>query len=555
MPRHIDTPLKGQMMDQPLLIQQVIAHAARYHASTEVVSRTLEGAVHRYTFGDLHRRAQKVANALEKLGIQPGDRVGTLAWNGYRHLELYYGVSGSGAVLHTVNPRLFGEQIAYIVAHAQDQVVFFDLTFTEQVRALALECPGVRAFVALCAEEALPDIAELQDSGRLLCYETLLAEAADLYEWPTFDENAASSLCYTSGTTGHPKGVLYSHRSTILHALSAGAADRFALTARDCVAAIVPMFHVNAWGLPYGCLMAGAKLVLPGPKLEGQSLHDLMEAEQVTFSAGVPTVWNAVLQHVDGKSLRFSSLKRVVVGGATCPPSLQRHFREQHGIEVIHAWGMTETSPLATTNALQLQHQSLGLEQRHAVQDKQGNPIYGIDVEIVDEAGQALAHDGVAAGHLMVRGAWVASGYYRSEDSAKDGWFATGDVATLDAHGNVQITDRSKDVIKSGGEWIGSIDLENLATSHPDVLQAACIGVPHSKWDERPLLVVVPRPGVALERAALLGYFRGKVVRWWEPDDVVFVDSLPIGATGKILKNVLRAQYKTYRLATDPISP
>lgn len=553
MPRYIETPLKGQMLDQPLLIQQVIAHAARYHASTEVVSRTVEGPTHRYTFGELHRRAQKVANVLHQLRIEPGDRVGTLAWNSYRHLELYYGVSGSGAVLHTINPRLFGEQIAYIVAHAQDQVVFFDLTFTEHVRRLAKECPDVRAFVALCAEDALPDIPELRASGRLLCYEALLAEASDTYDWPTFDENAASSLCYTSGTTGHPKGVLYSHRSTILHALSAGAADRFALTARDCVAAIVPMFHVNAWGLPYGCLMAGAKLVLPGPKLDGQSLHDLMEGEQVTFSAGVPTVWNALLQHVDGTSQHFSSLKRVVVGGATCPPSLQRHFRRQHGIDVIHAWGMTETSPLATTNALQSQHKALGDEQREAAQDKQGNPLYGIDVEIVDDEGQPLAHDGVAAGHLWVRGAWVASGYYRSDVAAQDGWFATGDVATLDAHGNVQITDRSKDVIKSGGEWIGSIDLENLALGHPAVLQAACIGVPHSKWDERPLLVVVTRPGMALERDALLSHFRGKVVRWWEPDDVVFVDSLPLGATGKILKNVLRTQYKTHRLVTDPI--
>lgn len=551
MPHYIDTPLKGQMLDRPLLIQHAIEHADRYHGNTEVVSRTLDGSLHRYTFSDLHRRAKQVANALNTLGIQPGDRIGTLAWNGYRHLELYYGVSGSAAVLHTVNPRLFGAQIQYIIEHAQDQLVFFDLSFTEQVRALAAHCPSVRAFVALCAEDEMPDIPELQERGRLLCYESVLAEASDAYEWPSFDENAASSLCYTSGTTGNPKGVLYSHRSTMLHALAASSADRFALTARDSVAAIVPMFHVNAWGLPYACLMAGAKLVLPGAKLDGQSLYELMEAEAVTFSAGVPTVWNALLSHVGSGNGRFSSLQRVVVGGAACPPAMQRQFREQYQIDVIHAWGMTETSPLATTNALQSRHLALSAQERAAQQDKQGNPLYGIDVKIVNDAGQALARDGVTTGHLMVRGAWVANGYYRSEPSAKDGWFATGDVATLDAHGNVQITDRSKDVIKSGGEWIGSIDLENLAASHPAVLQVACIGVHHSKWDERPLLVVVPKPGVQLEPAELLRYFRGKVVRWWEPDDAVFVEALPIGATGKILKNVLREQFKTYRLPTD----
>lgn len=549
MSRFIETPFFGRMMDQPLLIQDIIRHADLYFGETEIVSRLPHGDVHRYTVHDCHRRARQLANALGSLGISPGDRVATLAWNGYRHLELYYAVSGSGAVLHTVNPRLFAEQLVYIINHAQDKVLFFDTAFVDLVQEIAPRCPSVKTWVALCDPAQLREFAV---PGDMLAFEHLLAGSSQEYEWPVFDERTASSLCYTSGTTGNPKGVLYSHRSTLLHCLSAIMPDRFGLSSRDCVAPIVPMFHVNAWGLPYSCLMTGAKLVLPGAALDGASVHALFEAEGVTFSAGVPTVWNNLLAYVRQHGGRFSTLKRVVVGGAACSPALRREFVDEHGVAVVHAWGMTETSPLATTSALQSKHARLVPEARDALLQKQGSPIYGIDIRLVDEQGVALPRDGRTPGHLQVRGPWVASCYY-GEDAADSGaaWFDTGDVATIDPEGYLQLTDRSKDVIKSGGEWIGSIDLENLAAGHPSVHQAACIGVRHSKWDERPLLVVVKRVDGKLDRDELLDYFNGKVARWWIPDDVVFVDALPLGSTGKVLKNTLREQYKDYRLPTD----
>ena len=537
----------GLMMDLPLNISALIRHADRYHGDTEIVSRRVEGDVHRYTYRDAHRRARQLASALRALGVEPGDRVGTLAWNGYRHLEIYYAVSGSGAVCHTINPRLFPEQIAYIVGHAADRCVFFDLSFLPLVQALAPQCPAVRHWVALCERDRLPD-----SPAGLLCYEDLVTAQGDDFEWPELDERAASSLCYTSGTTGNPKGVLYSHRSTLLHAYAACMPDALGLSARDVVMPVVPMFHVNAWGLPYSAPLAGAKLVFPGARMDGASLMELFETEQVTFSAGVPTIWLGLLAHARETGRGFGALKRTVIGGSACPPAMIRTFEDEYGVQVLHAWGMTEMSPLGTVNTFKSRHLDWKREDREALQNKQGRPLFGVEMRIVDDAGQELPCDGKAFGDLQVRGPWICSGYYRGEggDPLREGWFPTGDVATLDQDGFMQITDRSKDVIKSGGEWISSIDLENAAVAHPAVAEAAVIGVPHPRWDERPLLVVVRRPGASLEREEMLTFFEGKVAKWWIPDDVVFVDSLPHTATGKLLKTRLREDYRQHRLPT-----
>ena len=543
------SPLQGQMMDAPLLVSGIIEFAARHYGAGEIVSRRVEGDLHRYTWRDAAARARQLANALGSLGIAMGDRVATLAWNGYRHLELYYGVSGSGAVLHTINPRLHPEQIAYIVGHAEDQVLFFDLSFLPAIVAMARQCKTVKAYVALCDSAAMP-----RDSGieTLLCYEDLIAAHSDDYAWPQFDERSAASLCYTSGTTGNPKGALYSHRSTVLHAYASSMPNALNVSSRDVVLPVVPMFHVNAWGLPYSVPLSGAKLVFPGPALDGRSLYDLFEGEGVTFSAGVPTVWLGLVNHVVQHGLEFSTFRRTVIGGSACPPALMDTLIDRCGVEVVHAWGMTEMSPLGTTCSLGHQHAALTPEAQRAVLRKQGHAIYGVDLKIVDDDGAELAWDGVTYGHLLVKGPWVVSGYYRGEggDVLVDGWFPTGDVATIDADGYLAITDRSKDVIKSGGEWIGTIDLENVAMGHPAVLQAACIGVAHPKWAERPLLVVVRRPGMDVTRDELLKWFDGKVARWWTPDDVVFADSLPVGGTGKVQKNRLRETYAQHRLPT-----
>jgi len=543
------SPLQGQMMDAPLLVSGIIEFAARHYGAGEIVSRRVEGDLHRYTWRDAAARARQLANALGSLGIAMGDRVATLAWNGYRHLELYYGVSGSGAVLHTINPRLHPEQIAYIVGHAEDQVLFFDLTFLPAIVAMARQCKTVKAYVALCDSAAMP-----RDSGieTLLCYEDLIAAHSDDYAWPQFDERSAASLCYTSGTTGNPKGALYSHRSTVLHAYASSMPNALNVSSRDVVLPVVPMFHVNAWGLPYSVPLSGAKLVFPGPALDGRSLYDLFEGEGVTFSAGVPTVWLGLVNHVVQHDLEFSTFRRTVIGGSACPPALMDTLIDRCGVEVVHAWGMTEMSPLGTTCSLGNQHAALTPDAQRAVLRKQGHAIYGVDLKIVDDDGAELAWDGVTYGHLLVKGPWVVSGYFRDEggDVLVDGWFPTGDVATIDADGYLAITDRSKDVIKSGGEWIGTIDLENVAMGHPAVLQAACIGVAHPKWAERPLLVVVRRPGMDVTRDELLKWFDGKVARWWTPDDVVFADSLPVGGTGKVQKNRLRETYAQHRLPT-----
>jgi 3-(methylthio)propionyl---CoA ligase len=546
--------MNGLMMQQPLLISSLlIVHAERHHGEQEIVSRRVEGDIHRTTYRELAARSRRAANALAALGVKAGDRVGTVAWNGYRHMELYYGVSGSGAVLHTLNPRLHPDQVVYIADHAEDQVLCFDLTFLPLIEAVAARVKTVRHFVLMTDRAHMPATSKIPN---LLCYEDLLEAASERYDWPDFDENTASSLCYTSGTTGNPKGVLYAHRSTVLHSYAAALPDALNCSARDVILPVVPMFHVNAWGLPYvGCL-TGAKLVYPGAGLDGKSLYELFESEKVTLSAGVPTVWQGLLAYVEANGLKFSTMDRTVIGGSACPPAMIRAFGDKYGVHVLHAWGMTEMSPLGTACTFKAKHLDMSQEERYAVMAKQGRAIYGVDMKIVDPNGAELPWDGEASGDLLVRGPWILSQYFKDEGGdplvQQDGvgWFPTGDVARIDADGFMQITDRSKDVIKSGGEWIGSIDLENIAMAHPAVAMAACIAAPHPKWDERPLLVVVKKPGVELEKEELLAFYEGKIAKWWTPDDVVFVDAIPLGATGKMQKNKLREAMKDYKLPT-----
>jgi fatty-acyl-CoA synthase len=545
------SPVMGQMMSQPLMISSILQFAARHYGGTEIVSRRVEGDLHRYTYRDCELRARRLALALGAQGVEMGQRAGTLAWNGYRHLELYYAVSGSGAVLHTINPRLHPEQIAYIVNHAEDQLLFFDLTFLPLVEAIAPSCPTVKAFVLMSDRAHMPAETTIPN---LLCYEELLdAVPADCgYDWPVFDENSAAALCYTSGTTGNPKGALYSHRSTLLHAYASALPNVLNVGAADTVLPVVPMFHVNAWGLPYSVLLSGARMVFPGAQLDGKSLYELFELERVSFSAGVPTVWLGLINYALQNELRFSTFRRTVIGGSACPPAMMNTLIDTFGVQVIHGWGMTEMSPLGTTGGLLAKHRELPQAEQRRILQKQGHAIFGVDMKIVDDDGEELPWDGQASGHLMVKGPWIISSYFRNEggEALQDGWFPTGDVASIDPDGFMQITDRSKDVIKSGGEWIGSIDLENIAMAHPAVLQAACIGVAHPKWEERPLLLVVRRPGQEVPREALLGWFEGKVAKFWMPDDVVFVDALPIGCTGKVQKNKLREAYRQHPLPT-----
>ena len=535
----------GIMQDRPLLISSIITHAERFHSETTIVSRRVEGDLHRTDWGTVAKRAKRVAGALDTLAIATGSRVATLAWNGYRHLETYFGVSGSQRVLHTLNPRLSPQQLAWIVNHAGDEVVCFDMTFLPLVEAVYAQCPTVRHWVAYAAQDQLPATTKIKN---LLSYEALLEASSEVYEWPIFDEQSASSMCYTSGTTGNPKGVLYSHRSTLIHALAAGLPDTLNLSARDSVLPVVPMFHVNAWGIPYTAALVGCKLVFPGPAMDGQSVYDLIEGEGVTMAAGVPTVWQMLLAHMDKEGKHFSTLKRTVIGGSACPPAMYDRFVDQFGVQVLHAWGMTEMSPLGTVGVLK--NQSGDSQAQRAQLLKQGRPVFGVDMKIVDDTGQTQTWDGKATGNLLVRGPWILSDYYESGQGSPlvDGWFPTGDVATIDPQGFMQITDRSKDVIKSGGEWISSIDIENIAMAFPGVMMAACIGVPHPKWDERPIIVVVRKPDTEVDKAALLASYEGKVARWQTPDDVVFVEAIPLGATGKMQKMVLREQLKDYQL-------
>lgn len=539
----------GLMQDHPLLISSLLVFAERHHGEGEIVSRRVEGDLHRYTYKDVAVRARRVANALDRLNLAFSDRVATLAWNGYRHLELYFGVSGSGRVLHTLNPRLHPEQIVWIANHAEDQVLCFDMTFLPIIKAVHSHCTTVKHWIALCDADKLPT-----DTGipGLRSYEDWIAgECAD-YTWPEFDENSASSMCYTSGTTGNPKAALYSHRSTLLHALAGALPDALNMSARDCVLPVVPMFHVNAWGLPYSAAMTGAKLVFPGPAMDGKSIYELIEGEQVSFAAGVPTVWQMLLGHMQAGGLRFSTLKRTVIGGSACPPAMITAFNDLYGVEVLHAWGMTEMSPLGTVCTLKNKHADLPADEKMKVRLKQGRGVFGVDMKIVDADGRALPWDGKAYGDLLVKGPWIIKEYFKGEGGSPlvDGWFPTGDVATIDSDGYMQITDRSKDVIKSGGEWISSIDVENIAMAHPGVAMAACIGMKHPKWDERPIIAVVIKPGATVTREELLAFYEGKTAKWQIPDDVVFVDAIPLGATGKMQKTKLREQLKSYQLPT-----
>ena len=539
----------GLMQDRPMLISSLIDFAAQYHGDVEIVSRSVEGPIHRYTYNDANHRARQLAQALGALGITLGDRVGTLAWNGYRHLECYYGVSGIGAVLHTINPRLFPEQIVYIANHAEDRVLFTELTFVPLLEGIADQLSSVEAIVIMTDRDHMPETS----LPNVHCYEELLAAQDGTLQWPSFDERTASSLCYTSGTTGNPKGVLYSHRSTLLHSLASCSQDVLGLSSQDSVLPVVPMFHANSWGIAYAAPMCGAKLVLPGMGMDGASIYELLEAEKVTLSAGVPTVWLMLLQYLRQENKKLPHMSRTVIGGAAAPASMIEAFEHDYDVTVIHAWGMTEMSPLGTTGNLKAKMADLDYSEKLRIKCKQGRAVYGVDMKITDDDGQELPRDGVAFGHLMVRGPWITKGYFKAEGGGildADDWFDTGDVATLDADGFMQITDRSKDVIKSGGEWISSIELENIAVGHEEVAEAAVIGVAHPKWDERPLLIIVRNEGSSVEGGEILKFMEGKIASWWMPDDVTFVDEIPHTATGKIQKLQLREQFAGYKLPT-----
>ncbi|KGI69911.1 long-chain-fatty-acid--CoA ligase [Mycolicibacterium rufum] len=543
----------GLMQDRPLMISSLIDYAAAFHGDTEIVSRLPEGHVRRSSWRQVGEASKQVANALTELGVQQGDRIATLAWNSDRHLALYFGVSGTGAVMHTVNPRLFPEQIAYIINHAEDRVLFFDITFAPLVARLAPELTTVQTYVVMTDREHMPEVPGIPE-GALLCWDEFVGRQSTHYDWPEFDELSASSLCYTSGTTGNPKGVLYSHRSTMLHTLMAAARDANDVHSGSVILLVVPMFHANAWGTPYTAAMVGAKLVLPGPHLDGESVYQLMKAEGVNQSQGVPTVWMMLFSYLDEHpeiDPHELGLRIAGTGGAALPLSMIERFERDFGAQAMQGWGMTETSPLCVIGRLLPKHAKLSEAEKHQIMLKQGRGICGVELKIVDDDGNRLPWDGKAFGEVWVRGPWIASGYFKGEGGDKldaEGFFPTGDVATIDPDGYLQLVDRAKDVIKSGGEWVSSIDLENAATGHPAVAEAAVIGVPHPKWQERPLLLVVLRKGQSASREEILDYLAGEVAKWWLPDDVVFVDELPHTATGKILKLELRRQYRDHQL-------
>ncbi len=537
--------MRGLMMDRPLAIPSLLEYAADHHGAAEMVSCTADQPAHRTTYARLRERAAQLAHALQaQLGVGLGDRIATLAWNDHRHFELYYGIAGIGAVCHTINPRLFPEQIAYIINHARDRYLFVDPMFVPLVDRLAPQLAHLEGIFVLSdqAPEGRDDLRP---------YEALLDGQPTAFDWPTLDETTACGLCYTSGTTGRPKGALYHHRATVLHALAIALPDAMGLSARDTVLPVVPMFHVNAWGLPYACPLVGARMVMPGPRLDGASLYEQFERERVTFAAGVPTIWFGLLSHLKQSGLRLTSLERVVIGGAAAPPAMIEAFERDHGVEVLHGWGMTEMTPVGSVCSLNPTLKALPEAERHRIKQKQGHAIWGVDFKIVGAAGERLPHDGKAAGVLHVRGPWIAAAYFDDAAASREafdeeGWFSTGDVATIDERGYMEITDRAKDMIRSGGEWISSIALENAAVGHPELAEAAAIALPHPKWGERPLLIALRRPGATVDKPALLAFLAERVARWWLPDDVVFVEELPHTATGKLQKSVLRERFRDH---------
>jgi len=538
----------GLMQDWPLLCQRIIDHAAVHHGERPVITRSIEGPIHRTNYAEIRARALRVGQRLERDGIKFGDRVATLAWNTWRHLESWYGIVGIGAIYHTVNPRLFAEQIVWIVNHAEDRVMMTDLTFVPLLEKIADKLPTIERYIIFTDAAHMPKTS-LRNA---VAYEDWLSEADGDFAWKWFDENTAAGMCYTSGTTGHPKGVLYSHRSNVLHTMLSLQPDAIGLSANDVVLPVVPMFHANSWGLAFSAPMAGAAMVMPGAKLDGPSVYELLTEYKVTCSGAVPTVWLALLQHLEKTGGKLPDLARVVIGGSAVPRAMIKTFRDEYGVEVFHAWGMTEMSPLGTVGSLKPQFAGLDGEAQLDVKQKQGYTPFGVEMKIVDDSNKELPWDGKTFGRIKVRGFAVAKAYYREDAQIldRDGFFDTGDVGTMDEHGYMQITDRSKDVIKSGGEWISSIDLENLAVGHPKVAEAAVIGVRHPKWDERPLLVIVLKEGQSASKEEILGFLEGKIAKWWMPDDVVFVSSIPHTATGKILKTALRDQFKDHVLPT-----
>ncbi len=539
----------GLMQNGQLTLDKILDHASQWHGRVEIVSRSVEGPILRTDYAELNRRARRVSNALKALGVKSGDRVATLAWNSARHMEAWYGIMGIGAVCHTLNPRLFAEQLCYIINHAEDRIIFTDLTFLPILLEHRDKMPTVKQFIVM-TDEGHMGAAGFPGA---LCYETLVAEQSDDCAWGGFDENTAAGLCYTSGTTGNPKGVLYSHRSNYLHTLATMGVDGLGVSARDTVLPIVPMFHANAWGLAFSCPAAGAKLVMPGQRLDGPSVYELIESEGVTFSAAVPTVWQMLLNHIRETGAKFSTLKRVVIGGSAAPEAVVRAFQDDYGVDVTHAWGMTEMSPCGTLGAPTADIAAMSSEDQVRFKVKQGRPLLGVEMRLTDDENRDLPHDGKTFGRIKVKGPTVVAEYFKGEGGQildENGFFDTGDVATLDEHGFMQITDRAKDVIKSGGEWISSIEIENIAVGHPTAALCAVIGAVHPKWDERPVLLVKLKPGETASGEDYLGFLEGKIAKWWMPDDVVFVEDIPLGATGKIDKKLIRDRMKDYVLPT-----
>ena len=534
----------GNMQEGQLLISGLIEHAETYHKDTEIVSRSVEGPIHRYTLKDAADRSRKLANALGKLDLQQGDVVGTLAWNTFRHFELYFGVSGIGCVVNTVNPRLFPEQLIYIINHAKNKYLFVDLTFVELVESISDSLESVKGIIILTDKDHMPET-KLKN---VICYEELIAEESNEYDWPVFDENTASSLCYTSGTTGNPKGVLYSHRSTLLHTWIVSSGNVGKVSSSSVILPVVPMFHVNAWGIPYASAMFGAKLVLPGPLMDGASIYELIDLEKPDLLMGVPTVWLGLLQYLNETNQTLDSVSTALVGGSAAPRTMIQEFEEKHNVFLMHGWGMTEMSPLGTATSRTAEMDNMDIESRYDLQEKQGKAFFGVEMTIADDDGNELPKDGIAFGRLLVKGPTIVERYFKSNESSldKNGWFDTGDVAKIHPEGSMEIVDRSKDVIKSGGEWISSIDLENAAVGHPAVAEACVIGVLHEKWDERPLLLVVKVEGKDLSKEEILAFLEDKVAKWWLPNDVIFVSELPHTATGKLLKTNLRDEYKEH---------